>query len=98
MCMLKGSVLCLMQSLEVIMLMVAACPTFGTPDTWCCESSCDGCACHCHNPQGGDSAPSSRNTGAAAAKPSGASKALNIVLPLLLILAAVLVNMYLNKK
>eukprot|EP00878_Enallax_costatus_P002493 GHUV01002673.1.p1 GENE.GHUV01002673.1~~GHUV01002673.1.p1 ORF type:complete len:128 (+),score=42.21 GHUV01002673.1:145-528(+) len=47
---------------------------------------------------GGDSAPTSRNTGAAASKSGGASKALNVVLPLLLILAAFLINMYLNKK
>lgn len=47
---------------------------------------------------GGDSAPSSRNTGAAASKAGGASKAFNVLLPLLLILAAVLVNMYLANK
>lgn len=49
-------------------------------------------------PQGGDSAPGSRNTGAAVAKSGGASKAINVLLPLLLILAAVLVNMYLKKE
>ncbi|WIA19552.1 hypothetical protein OEZ86_013277 [Tetradesmus obliquus] len=47
---------------------------------------------------GGDSAPGSRNTGAAVAKSGGASKAINVLLPLLLILAAVLVNMYLKKE
>jgi hypothetical protein len=48
--------------------------------------------------QGGDSAPSSRNTGAAVSQSGGASKAINVLLPLLLILAAVLVNMYLKKE
>jgi hypothetical protein len=48
--------------------------------------------------QGGDSAPGSRNTGAAVAKAGGASKAVNVLLPLLLILAAVLVNIYLKKE
>jgi hypothetical protein len=48
--------------------------------------------------QGGDSAPGSRNTGAAVSKSGGASKAINVLLPLLLILAAVLVNMYLKKE
>ncbi|KAF6258879.1 cytochrome b5-like heme/steroid binding domain-containing protein [Scenedesmus sp. NREL 46B-D3] len=47
---------------------------------------------------GGDSAPGSKNTGAAASQSGGASKAVNVLLPLLLILAAVLVNMYLKKE
>jgi hypothetical protein len=56
-------------------------------------------ACCAHLPvQGGDSAPGSRNTGAAVSKSGGASKAINVLLPLLLILAAVLVNMYLKKE
>eukprot|EP00882_Tetradesmus_deserticola_P008425 GHRQ01008884.1.p1 GENE.GHRQ01008884.1~~GHRQ01008884.1.p1 ORF type:complete len:245 (+),score=29.08 GHRQ01008884.1:842-1576(+) len=47
---------------------------------------------------GGDSAPSSKTTAVAASKSGGASKAINLLLPLLLILAAVLVNMYLKKE
>lgn len=47
--------------------------------------------------QGGDSAPSSRNLGPSSSKSSGAGKLLNVLLPLLLIIAAVLVNMYLVK-
>jgi hypothetical protein len=47
--------------------------------------------------QGGDSAPSSANTGPAAAKSvGGGARLVNILLPLLLILAAVLVNLYLS--
>jgi hypothetical protein len=47
--------------------------------------------------QGGDSAPHSANSGAAAGKSVGAgARVFNILLPLLLILAAVLVNLYLS--
>lgn len=49
--------------------------------------------------QGGDSAPNSKNTGpSSAGKAGGGSKAINVLLPLLLIIAAVLVNMYLSKQ
>eukprot|EP00775_Hariotina_reticulata_P009184 gene9184-9350_t len=47
---------------------------------------------------GGDSAPSSKNLGASSAGRNGGSSAFSILLPLLLILAAVLVNLYLSKQ
>eukprot|EP00879_Flechtneria_rotunda_P003212 GHRR01003435.1.p1 GENE.GHRR01003435.1~~GHRR01003435.1.p1 ORF type:complete len:136 (+),score=26.44 GHRR01003435.1:171-578(+) len=47
---------------------------------------------------GGDSAPTNKTAGVAAKKINGVSKAFNVLLPLLLILAAIFVNMYLTKK
>jgi hypothetical protein len=52
----------------------------------------------CTHPQGGDSAPTSRNVGAAAGSKSGASSMLSLLLPLLLIIAAVAVNFYLSSQ
>jgi hypothetical protein len=49
------------------------------------------------SPQGGDSAPTSRNLGPSSSTSGGAGKLLSVLLPLLLIIAAVLVNMYLVK-
>jgi len=48
---------------------------------------------------GGDSAPHSASSGAAAGKSVGAgARVFNILLPILLILAAVLVNLYLSNR